>query len=116
PMDRAVDGCELPYFSALCQTREGAGSLHDDMWRGMAINGVELTINSGPGRDSSQIAIDMLGIGVRDPDTDSGETMPAATSEAFLKSASLSMSSLSVDLVAAKRIKSIVLSYQNNVD
>lgn len=116
PMVRASAGCELPLFSLLHQIRGGAGSLPDDKYRSNAVVGFNVAIRSGPGRANSQITVDMLGIGVRDPDSDSGDTMPAATSEVLLPSASLALSVHGTDLVAARRIQSVDWGHQSPIE
>jgi len=112
PLDRAVDGCELPAFSILQQVR-GTDVL-DQLLIGNVVNSFQVEIASGPGRASSRVTANILGIGkVTDPST---LTMPALTAESLLSSASLALSANGVDYVATKRIKSLTWGFNNNVD
>ena len=83
------DAAELPYFSFVEQIRPGAGVVVDRMAVGCVVEGWTISIGSGPGRANSKITVEFLGSGqVTEP---SGITIPAATLEKLLPSASLAL-------------------------
>jgi hypothetical protein len=107
------DAAELPYFSFVEQIRPGAGVVLDRMAVGCAVEGWTITIGSGPGRANSKISIESVGSGkVTEP---SGITMPTATVERLLPSASLALTINGVNYVTNKNIVSLEASWKNNV-
>lgn len=107
------DATELPYFSFVEQIRPGAGAVLDRMEVGCAIEGWAITIGSGPGRANSKITVEFQGSGrLTEP---SGISMPAATVEKLLPSASLALTVNGVDYVTNKNIVSLETSWKNNI-
>ncbi|MBZ5625935.1 MAG: hypothetical protein LAQ69_45690, partial [Acidobacteriia bacterium] len=89
------DATELPYFSFVEQIRPGAGSVIDRLLPGCAVEGWTITVGSGPGRANSKITVEFHGSGkLTEP---SAITMPAATVEKLLPSASLTLTINGVD-------------------
>jgi len=107
------DAAELPYFSFVEQIRPGAGVVVDRMAVGCVVEGWTITIGSGPGRANSKITVEFVGSGKYvEP---SGITMPAATVEKLLLSASLALTINGVNYVSNKNIVSLETSWKNNV-
>ena len=107
------DAAELPYFSFIEQIRPGAGVVLDRMAVGCAVEGWTITIGSGPGRANSKITVEFVGSGkLTEP---SGITLPAATLEKLLPSASLALSINGTDYVTNKNIVSLETSWKNNI-
>jgi hypothetical protein len=107
------DSAELPYFSFVEQIRPGAGVVVDRMAVGCVVEGWTITIGSGPGRANSKITVEFVGSGkYTEP---SAITMPAATVEKLLPSASLSLSINGVNYVSNNNIVSLETSWKNNV-
>jgi len=107
------DAAELPYFSFIEQIRPGAGVVIDRMAVGCAVEGWTITIGSGPGRANSKISVQFAGSGkMTEP---SAITMPAATAEKLLPSASLTLTINGVDYVTNKNIVSLETSWKNNI-
>lgn len=113
PFDPVTDGIELPYFSFIEQVRPGAGVVVDHMAVGCAVEGWTLTVASGPGRANSKLVVDFVGSGKYvEP---SGITLPAATVEKLLPSASLACSINGVNYVSNKNIVSLEAGWKNNL-
>ena len=113
PLDPVTDGIELPYFSFVEQIRPGASAVLDRMSIGCAIQDLTLTIASGPGRANAKLVVNYVGSGKRaKPST---ITIPAATAEKLLASASLALSISGTDYVTAKKIVSLELTWKNNI-
>jgi hypothetical protein len=109
----AGDATELPYFSFVEQIRPGGSSVIDRMLSGCAVEGWTISVGSGPGRANSKITVEFLGCGkVAEP---SAITMPSATAEKLLPSASLTLSINGVDYVSSKNIVSLETSWKNNI-
>ena len=107
------DATELPYFSFVEQIRPGAGSVIDRLMPGCAVEGWTISIGSGPGRANSKINVEFHGSGkLTEP---SAITMPAATVEKLLPSASLTLTINGVDYVTSKNIVSLETSWKNNI-
>ena len=107
------DAAELPYFSFIEQIRPGAGVVIDRMAVGCAVEGWTITIGSGPGRANSKINVEFVGSGkLTEP---SGITLPAATLEKLLPSASLALTINGVDYVTNKNLVSLETSWKNNI-
>jgi len=107
------DAAELPYFSFVEQIRPGAGVVVDRMAVGCVVEGWTISIGSGPGRANSKITVEFVGAGkTTEP---SGITMPAATLEKLLPSASLALTINGVNYVSNKNIISLETSWKNNV-
>jgi len=107
------DAAELPYFSFVEQIRPGAGVVLDRMAVGCVIEGWTISIGSGPGRANSKLTVELVGSGkFIEP---SGITMPAATLEKLLPSASLALTINGVNYVTNKNIVSLETSWKNNV-
>jgi hypothetical protein len=110
----AGDDTELPYFSFVEQIRPGSGVVLDRQAVGCAIEGFTISIGSGPGRANSKLTIEFAGSG-KVIDTATGITVPAATTEHLLPSASLTLSINGVDYVTAKNLVSLETSWKNNL-
>ena len=109
----AGDAAELPYFSFVEQIRPGAGVVVDRMAVGCVVEGWTISIGSGPGRANSKITVEFVGSGKYvEP---SGITMPAATAEKLLPSASLALTINGVNYVSNKNIISLETSWKNNI-
>jgi hypothetical protein len=107
------DAAELPYFSFVEQIRPGAGVVLDRMAVGCVVEGWTISIGSGPGRANSKITVEFAGSGkVTEP---SAITMPVATVEKLLPSASLALSIDGIDYVSNKNIVSLETGWKNNV-
>ena len=108
------DAAELPYLSYVEQIRPGAGVVVDRQAVGMAVESFQISVGSGPGRANSKISVELVGSG-KVIDTATGITMPAATAEKLLPSASLTLSINGVDYVTNKNIVSLETGWKNNV-
>jgi hypothetical protein len=108
------DAAELPYFSYVEQIRPGAGVVLDREAVGCAIESFQISVGSGPGRANSKISIEFAGSG-KVIDSATGITVPAATVEKLLPSASLTLSINGVDYVTAKNIVSLETGWKNNI-
>ncbi len=113
-MPAAGDDAELPYFSFCEQIRPGAGVVLDRLAIGCAVEGFQISIGSGPGRANSKISIEFVGSG-KVIDADTGITIPAATAEKLLPSASLTLTLNGVDYVTNKNIVSLETGWKNNI-
>ncbi|MBI4875421.1 MAG: hypothetical protein HY822_12375 [Acidobacteria bacterium] len=113
PIPSAGEAVELPYFSYVEQIRPGANVVLDRLVGGCAVEGWTISVGSGPGRANSKINIEFVGSGkVVEP---SAITMPAATAEKLLPSASLALSINGVDYVTAKNVVSLETGWKNNI-
>ena len=110
----AGDAAELPYFSFLEQIRPSAGVVLDRLAVGCAVESWQISIGSGPGRANSKINIEFVGSG-KVIDAATGITMPAATAEKLLPSASLTLTLNGVDYVTNKNIVSLETGWKNNI-
>ncbi|MCX6629016.1 MAG: hypothetical protein NTW28_15470 [Candidatus Solibacter sp.] len=109
----AGDATELPYFSFVEQIRPGANLVIDRLLPGCAIEGWTISLGSGPGRANSKITVEFAGSGkLTEP---SAITMPAATVEKLLPSASMALTINGVDYVTSKNIVSLETSWKNNI-
>lgn len=108
------DAAELPYFSFVEQIRPGAGVVLDRMAVGCAVESWQLTVGSGPGRANSKINVEFVSSG-KVIDSATGITMPAATVEKLLPSASLTLNINGVDYVTNKNIVSLETGWKNNL-
>jgi hypothetical protein len=113
PLDPAVDGYELPYFSFVEQIRPGATPVLDRMAVGCAIQDLTLTVASGPGRANAKIVVNYVGSGKRAKPSEI--TIPAATAEKLLSGASLALTMKGVNYVTAKSILGLELTWKNNL-
>ena len=113
-MPAAGDAAELPYLSYVEQIRPGAGVVLDRQAVGLAVEGFQITVGSGPGRANSKISVELVGSG-KVIDSATGITMPAATTEKLLPSASLTLSINGVDYVTNKNIVSLETGWKNNI-
>jgi hypothetical protein len=110
----AGDDAELPYLSYVEQIRPGGGIVLDRQAVGMAMEGFQISVGSGPGRANSKISVELVGSG-KVTDAATGITMPAATAEKLLPSASLTLSINNVDCVTNKNIVSLETGWKNNI-
>ena len=108
------DAAELPYLSYVEQIRPGAGVVLDRQAVGLAVEGFQITVGSGPGRANSKISVELVGSG-KVIDSATGITMPAATTEKLLPSASLTLSINGIDYVTNKNIVSLETGWKNNI-
>jgi len=107
------DAAELPYFSFVEQIRPGAGVVLDRMAVGCAVESWTLAVGSGPGRANSKLTVEFVGSGkLTEP---SAITLPAATAEKLLPSASLAVTINGVDYVKNKNIISLEATGKNNI-
>jgi hypothetical protein len=113
-MPAAGDAAELPYLSYVEQIRPGAGVVLDRQAVGLAVEGFQITVGSGPGRANSKISVELVGSG-KVIDSATGITMPAATAEKLLPSASLTLSINGMDYVTNKNIVSLETGWKNNI-
>jgi hypothetical protein len=81
---------------------------------GLAIESFQISVGSGPGRANSKINVELVGSG-KVIDTATGITMPAATTEKLLPSASLTLTINGVDYVTNKNIVSLETGWKNNI-
>jgi hypothetical protein len=110
----AGDPVELPYFSFVEQVRTTPNSLIDRMLVGCQVEGFTLQVNSGPGRQSSQLTVDVVGSGkLTEP---SALVIPARTAEHLLLGASMAFNVHAADYVALKNIISATFTWKNNID
>jgi hypothetical protein len=80
---------------------------------GCAVEGWTIAVGSGPGRANSKINIEFVGCGkLTEP---SAITLPAATAEKLLPSASLTLTINGVDYVTNKNIVSLECAWKNNL-
>lgn len=107
------DAAELPYFSFVEQIRRGAVVVIDRMAVGSDVERWTISIGSGPGRANSKITVEFVGAG--EATEPSGITMPAATLEKLLPSASLAPTVNGVNYVSNKNIVSLETSWKNSV-
>jgi len=113
PLAPVTDGRELPYFSFLQAVRQGASPVEDEMMVGCAVNDFNIAVGYGPGRANSKITINFVGSGkLVQP---SAITLPAATPEHLLPSASLAFALIGIDYVAFKRAVSLEFGWNNNI-
>lgn len=113
PLDPVTDGIEVPYFSYLEAVRQGGTDIFDRMYVGCAVEGLLVSVKSGPGLVNSQITVDFVGSGkLTDP---SGITHPGATTEHIMPGASVAKTTLTVDYVTLKRLLSVDWGWRNNL-
>ena len=110
----AGDAAELPYLSYVEQIRPGGGVVVDRQAVGVAVESFQITVGSGPGRANSKLSVELVGSG-KVIDTATGITMPAATAEKLLPSASLTLTINGVDYVTNKNIVSLETGWKNNI-
>jgi hypothetical protein len=108
------DAAELPYLSYVEQIRPGGGVVVDRQAVGMAVESFQISVGSGPGRANSKITVELVGSG-KVIDSATGITMPAATTEKLLPSASLTLSINGVNYVSNKNIVSLETGWKNNI-
>ncbi|MCC6362207.1 MAG: hypothetical protein IT165_01715 [Bryobacterales bacterium] len=107
------DAVELPFFSFIEQIRPGAGVVLDRMAVGCGVESWQIAVASGPGRANSKITIEFVGSGkLTEP---SGITLPAATVEKLLPSASLALTINGTNYVTNKNIISLEFGGKNNI-
>ena len=104
----------MPYFSFVEQIRPGAGSVIDRLMPGCAVEGWTISIGSGPGRANSKITVEFARQRASSRSLPR-ITMPAATVEKLLPSASLTLTINGVDYVTSKNIVSLETSWKNNI-
>ena len=80
----------------------------------MAVESFQISVGSGPGRANSKITVELVGSG-KVTDSATGITMPAATAEKLLPSASLTLTINGVDYVTNKNIVSLETGWKNNI-
>src|SRR5512142_322439 len=108
------DAAELPYLSYVEQIRPGAGVVVDRQAVGMAVESFQISVGSGPGRANSKISVELVA-SWKVIDSATGITMPAATTEKLLPSASLTLAINGVDYVTNKNIVSLDTGWKNNI-
>lgn len=107
------DAVELPFFSFIEQIRPGAGVVLDRTAVGCSVESWQISVGSGPGRANCKITVEFVGSGrLTEP---SGITLPAATVEKLLPSASLAVTINGVNYVTNKNIISLEFSGKNNI-
>ena len=110
----AGDAAELPYLSYVEQIRPGGGVVLDRQAVGLAVEAFQISVGSGPGRANSKISVELVGSG-KVIDSATGITIPAATAEKLLPSASLTLAINGVDYVTNKNIVSLDTGWKNNI-
>lgn len=111
PLDFTA-GLELPYFTWAEQVRT-ADAVTDFAAIGLAVEGFMVELQSGPGRASSRITIDVVGSGKET--APSTITFPAVTAEKLLSSASLAATINGTDYVTLQRFVSLKWGWKNNL-
>jgi hypothetical protein len=81
---------------------------------GMAVESFQISVGSGPGRANSKITVELVGFG-KVIDAATGITMPSATAEKLLPSASLTLAINGVDYVTNKNVVSLETGWKNNI-
>lgn len=112
PLNPTTDGVELPYFSGLYQLRP-ATPVVDIVHTGLAIEDFSIDLNSGPGRQNSQITCNWVSSGLYT--SPSGLTIPAATAETLLPAGIAAITLNGVDYVANKGLISLKFTGKNNL-
>lgn len=116
PQDPQIEGIELPYFSVLQQFRpnQSGGAAMDQLIGGCAIEDFTIELNSGPGRQNSQVTVNFVSTGqFQEP---SGYTMPSLTPEVLLPASSATINISGVDYVANKNLMSLTFTGKNNLN
>lgn len=115
PIDPGVT-LELPYFSMVSQLAEGGGAAIDELYYGMQIARVETTFKYGPGRQSLENNVDIIGTGKNL--LPSAVSIPAPLAEKYMLSSSMAISINGIDYVAgspgAKTILMGTIGWDNN--
>lgn len=114
PIEPAVDGLELPYFSFIESIRQGGSAVLDRMAVGCALNSFTITIGSGPGRANAKITANFAGSGLMT--TPSGIDVPSPNlAETLLYSGTLALSINGTNYVTSKNIISLEFGWNNNL-
>ena len=112
PIDPSTDGIELPYLSYVEEVRPTGNVITDRMLVGNMLSAFTVSIGSGPGRANSKANGTLAWSGkLADP---SGITLPGATVEHLLPSASLSMIINGDNYVSNRNIISLEWDWKNN--
>lgn len=113
-LDPVADGICMPLFSAVEAFRQdGDPAVLDRLLVGLAIEGFQIDLTSGPGRQNAQLSVDIVGSGrFTDP---SGVTLPAVTAQKRLDATNLSCTINGTNYVTAKSFVSLSFAWKNNV-
>ena len=112
PLNPVSGGIELPAFSVIETIRQGASAVLDRMLVGNAVEGWQIALNSGPGRQNAQITIDCVGSGyLTEP---SSITVPSVETTHSLNAGSAAITINGTDYVTAKTFVSAEFGFRNN--
>lgn len=112
-MNTTTSGIEPPYITVLETVRQGANAILDRAHVGMCLEGFQINVQSGVGRGTSTLGIDLVGTGqLVEP---SGITVPALTQPHELPSASLTFNANGVDYIGSKLFESLSFAVKNNL-
>lgn len=111
PINPAVDGTELPYFSFVQQIRPGGSAVLDQTFIGCAIKAWKLTLTNSPGRASAMISADLWHSGkYTEP---SGVTLPAAATLHEMNAGGMTLTINGIDYVTPKSFISLEMGMDN---
>jgi len=112
--DPVTDSIEPPLFTYAEQIRPGGSSVVDRAILDCAINSVAIRMNSGAGRQNSQISVEAVGSGrVTQPST---ITLPSALTESGLNAGGFGVTINGVNYVTAKSFVDCELTLGKNMD
>jgi hypothetical protein len=112
--DPVTDSIEPPLFTYVEQIRPGGSSVVDRAVLDCAINSVAIRMNSGAGRQNSQIAVEAVGSGrVTQP---SSVTLPAALSESGLNAGGFGIVINGTNYITAKSFVDCEWTMSKNID
>lgn len=108
-----TDCINMRPFSYLETIRQGANSVLDRVFVGMAVEEFQVIIGSGPSLSNCRVTATYVGTGKYiQPST---LTVPALLTENILRSASLTLTVNGVDYVTSKNIVSCQFGFKNNI-
>lgn len=112
--DPVTDSIEPPLFTYVEQIRPGGSAVIDRAIRDCAINSVAIRMNSGAGRQNSQIAVEAVGSGyVTQP---SSVTLPAALSESGLNAGGFGIVINGTNYISERSFVDCELTLGKNID
>ncbi|HEY1898127.1 MAG TPA: hypothetical protein VGG62_17740 [Terracidiphilus sp.] len=113
PIDVCAHGLELPYFSVVEQVCEGGGMALDNAFIGCALEDFTYDFTYGPGRTSGKCTVNWVGSGKMT--TPSAVVVPAAVSEHYLLSGSMTLLINGDDYITSKTMLSGQIGWKNNL-
>lgn len=113
-LDPVADGICMPLFSIVEAFRQsGTPAVLDRLLVGCAIEGFQVDLTSGPGRQNAQLSIDIVGSGhTTEP---SAITLPAVTAQKRLDATNLTCSINGTNYVSLKSFVSLSFGWKNNI-